>query len=143
MASGAGSSQDKNTPDLITAPLRQAGWQRLPETPAGLPPSELLGFVSPDGLATVRQPSIQQGEEPGLHGRTAWEITAGPPGADWTAAFSSAMPDHLLATATRWLASPRPVFRDQRDLAPESLEHLRVVSRSTPSGDGEHRRPQR
>ncbi|MFI9366639.1 DUF317 domain-containing protein [Kitasatospora sp. NPDC053057] len=139
LAGGAGSSNDTGAQDLIVAPLRQASWQRLPETAAGL-----AGFASPDGFATVRRHPIQQNnEEYGRQGRTSWEITAGPPGAGWTATFSSAIPDHLVATATRWLASPQPVFRNRRELAPESLEYLRITSRSTRTRDDGHRRTQR
>ncbi|MFF2142248.1 DUF317 domain-containing protein [Kitasatospora sp. NPDC058190] len=143
LAGGATISKDNDAPDLIVAPLRQAGWQkRLPAPPADLPKTEILGFVSPDGLAAVQRHTIQQDEEDGLRRGSAWEITTGPPGARWTATFSSAVPDHLVAAATRWLASPQPVFRDKRELAPESLEHLRITSRSTRPRDDGHRHPQ-
>jgi len=111
--------------ELVLSPLRNAGWI---ESPSNVSTDAAPRLVSPDGLAAVeRSIGIPKLGEVGHGARSEWRLTGGVPDASWSATFTAEVPSHLLAIVARRIASASPVFRDERELVAEHLDHLRAA----------------
>ncbi|MGA5704501.1 DUF317 domain-containing protein [Peterkaempfera bronchialis] len=104
--------------------LEQAGWDKeVTDTHTRMTPTgEHAGLA---GLAIQRRPEAWQNEEfePYAEPITMW---GGPKGGDdrWQAKFTSDVPLHLVAAATRSLIATAPVERYREDLDPAVLPYL-------------------
>ncbi|MFD9817502.1 DUF317 domain-containing protein [Streptomyces violascens] len=98
-------------------PLRQAGWNWLPNT-----------RVAPDGFAEVEHFTD--------HGSNSWFITAalGEDREDqlWQARFDGNTPSHLITAFAEALSDPAPLARDPLRLPPGVRQHSRVSAEQRP-----------
>ncbi|WP_394814643.1 DUF317 domain-containing protein [Streptomyces chisholmiae] len=124
----------EHAPSRVTSPLSRAGWQTRnghgnPLTEGAVEDQDLpLTYDSPDGLAQVHRldgPIPERQDRESLP-RAGWAFSAGLGEAGWEALFGAAIPDRLVAAASRRLAATQPVFRDERELSSELLVHLTV-----------------